>query len=130
MTIQTLIASVIITILPYWSTIPNSDLTCDEVGGVWINSQIYICEDWDEKFSIAHELAHEYYQIHMTSVDKEKYLKLYLGAKKQWLRAFYRDYSMGDVEEDFCDNFAVWRTWEKRNILVEKRIKFIKRLFN
>ncbi len=127
MTLQSLIISTVITVLPIGFTIPETFYKCWDVGGVFVNWKIYVCDlnDWNLDFYKYHEIAHKVYKEVLTHEQREKYLKLYQSANKLWINAFYREYSRSNVEEDFADNFALLTMGWSTNANINKRIKKI-----
>lgn len=122
-----------ITIVPLGVALPNTDDICWwETGWVYTEGKIYLCDlkDWYIEFYKHHEIAHHIYEKYLTTQDKEKYLKLYQRDKKHGIKRFYREYGYNDMEENFCDEYALLKTNEKVNIYVKKRIKLILNILN
>lgn len=126
MTLELLISSVIITIVPLGWTLPNTEDICWwETGWVYTENKIYICE-WEYfEFSKGHEIGHYLWEHYVTVENKERYLRLYERDKKRWISYFYDEYAMSDWEEDFCSNLSLLILWQKTKISLQKRLKFI-----
>lgn len=116
--------------LPLWSIVPNTYFKCGDIAGYYsIAIQIaYICDIWDKEFTKNHEIGHHIWFNLLTDEAKERYEALYNQAKKQWNKAFLRDYSQTSVIEDFADVWSLYIMNQKTNIFIKKRITFIKNL--
>ena len=119
---------IIITIVSTWYTMGHSWLRCGDYGWVYYETpshiEIYVCDvgDWHGEFYILHEKAHFIYKKVLSQAQRDEYGKLYLSHLKYWQKAFFRDYSMSNVEEDFADNYWIVKS---KNPYVKKRIRLI-----
>lgn len=132
MTITDIIASTIITILPLGFLIPETDIRCWEVWGVYVDGNVYVCDldDWNFEVYKYHEIGHVIWNEHLSKRDKQSYKEIYNTYANKGLRFFYSDYEMDDVEEDFCTNFSLMIIKENSNPYVMKRVRFIKKLLH
>lgn len=133
MTLELLISSVIITIVPLGWTLPNTNDICWwETGWVYTEGKIYLCDlqDWNIEFYRQHEIGHLIWDKYLSKDQKKEYTKIYKKHYKRWINAFWREYSYSDVEEDFCDNYASYKTKERVNIYINKRIKIIRQILS
>lgn len=131
MTIQDIIISTVITILPLWFLIPETNIRCWEVGGVYFDWKIYVCDTTDNEFTKYHEIWHKLWnEWYITDKEKETYTTAYSGALKRWISAFYREYSMTDAEEDGADIFALIMTKDRIKISMKKREKLVLQMIN
>lgn len=64
----------------------------------------------------------------MTQEERNKYIALYKEHKKLWVNAFFREYWLNSVEEDFADNWALMIQKKRVNPVIMKRIRLIKSL--
>lgn len=127
MTIQDIIISTVITILPLWMLLPWTTDVCGEyIAWIYDWEGIYICDlkDWNQEFYINHELWHAIWS-NITDKQKKQYERIYKLHHKRWINAFWREYGFNDVEESFCDDYASYMTKEPVNKYIEKRQKLI-----
>ena len=89
-------------------------------------TEIYVCDIWDGNTEATkqHELWHFVYDKRLTDKQKKEYKKLWEKHKKNWLKAFNRDYGMVSVEEGFAEDYA--RIGMKNNRYINQRIRLIK----
>lgn len=131
MTIQEIIASLVITIFPLGMLLPEINVKCWENIG-WIYSvstqHIYICDVPGKEMFIEHEIWHHIWFEWLTNEERLQYTKLYNKAITIWDKAFYREYSKQSVLEDFADNFYLARNNIKSNIYIHQRVRFIKKI--
>lgn len=131
MTLELLISSVIITIIPIGGTLPNTEDICWwETGWVYTEGKIYVCDTEYKEFSTHHEIGHFLWENVLTMKDRENYLKLYQRDKKRGIKAFHSDYELSDWEESFCTDYSLMKIWEKTNIFIKKRQKLILKIIN
>lgn len=127
MTLTWILASAIITFVPLGGQLWDPSEICGwDTWATYIEGKIWVCNTDDVEFRKSHEIGHYFWDKFMTAEQKAKYEIEYKKAKKLWIRAFYRDYGMWDMEEDFCDNLALYITKENSNPFVMKRIRLIK----
>lgn len=132
MNLTAIIASLIIIAIPLGYIIPLTDIICGrDYWWVYTPETIYVCQ-WDEHYEFYkfHEIWHHIWNNELTEKQKKIYTRIYTLHKKRWITAFEREYSMSDVEEWFCDDFASWQINEDVNNYTQKRINLIKSLFN
>jgi len=132
MTIAELIASVVITIVPIGGQLSDSEFYCWwEVWGIY-DWSVFVCElnDWNTEHYKNHEIGHVIYDKFLTKKQKKIYAKQYKKDYKRGVKAFYDEYSMTDVEEWFCEDYASLMTKKRVNIYVKKRQKIILSFFN
>lgn len=127
--INTLISSIIVVLLPVSAIIPETDIICwKQYWWAYVDGKIYVCNtDQFTQFYIDHEKWHYIWDKILTQEQKKEYRSLYLLARWEWLKAFYRPYGYNDMEEDFADNFALLQTKENSNPHVMKRIRLVKK---
>ena len=127
MTIQDIIISTVITILPIWMLLPwTTDVCWGDFAWIYDWEGIYICDlkDWNQEFYVNHELWHAIWS-NITDKQKKQYERIYKLHHKRWINAFWREYGFNDVEESFCDDYASYMTKEPVNKYIEKRQKLI-----
>lgn len=121
--IESLLTSVVITIIPLWWIIPWTYYKCWDVWWVYIENKIYICDISGSNFEFVkyHELWHHFWFKIMSDSQRDEYSKKYSSAKK-----FFRDYWKTSIVEDFADNFALV-VLKQKNLSVNDRLLLIKK---
>ena len=124
--LATILASVIITIVPLGGSLWDTTDKCwGEVGWIYENWQIFLCEWEDFLFRKNHEIGHKIWNEYLSGEQKTSYTAIYNKHHKIGLRAFEREYWYSDVEESFCDDYASWQGKERVKITTKQRIKLI-----
>ena len=130
MNIAEILASITVTLLPIGFMIPWTNYKCWDVGGVYVNGKVYVCEvDSNREFYTLHEKGHYIYFNVLTEKQKKDYKTIYDKHYKKGLKAFYREYSYKSMEESFADDFALWQGNKRVNIHTKQRIKLISSFF-
>ena len=127
MTLETLIASASISIIPLGFIIPQTFWQCGgNIAGVYVDNHIYVCESGEmTEFYKQHEIGHLVEERYLTKEQREEYKKLYEKHHKIGKRAFQRDYGHTNWQEGWADDYAYMKTKQKVNIFTKKRIKLI-----
>ena len=129
MNFEAFIASVIVIYLPLGFLIPETFYKCWTVTWVYVNWVVYVCNvDEHTEFYKIHEIFHKIWNEEMTQEERNKYIALYKEHKKLWVNAFFREYWLNSVEEDFADNWAIMIQKKRVNPVIMKRIRLIKSL--
>lgn len=130
MLLSTIIASIIVVIAPFWAIVWT--FKCWDIAGSYnLDTKVVFVCDWiqDSEFYKYHEIGHYFYYEILTTKQKEAYHNAYEQALIKWPRAFYREYSMRNEQEDFADMFSLYILKKNYNPLIQKRIRLINSFF-